>query len=188
MNFKTFDEAYVSRLKNGEHETERHFAVYFRELIAIKLRARLRSPDVIEDVIQETLLRVLRSLRQNPGIEFPEHLGAFVNSVCNNVLLEHLRSAARRESLPEQEPEDQAPNPEMQASDLSERNLILRVLEDLPAKDRMLLQRIFFEDADRKELCREFKVDQEYLRVLLHRAKGRFRSALQETKMRKQVG
>src|SRR5438046_1920863 len=65
---QTFDAGYVERLINSDAETERDFAAYFGELLGIKLRSRLRSPEQIQDVIQETFLRVLKTLRES-GIE-----------------------------------------------------------------------------------------------------------------------
>jgi RNA polymerase sigma-70 factor (ECF subfamily) len=55
----------------------------------------LRSPAAIEDVCQDTFVRVWVALRSEQGIRQPERLGAFVNSVCNNVLLEHYRRASK---------------------------------------------------------------------------------------------
>jgi RNA polymerase sigma-70 factor, ECF subfamily len=52
------------------------------------------------------------------------------------------------------------------------------VLDDLPAKDRRLLEEVFLEERDKDQVCRDFKVDREYLRVLLFRARKRFRSVL----------
>src|ERR1700722_8382893 len=83
---RTFDQDYVNRLTQGDVETERHFTHYFGELLVIKLRSRLHSSQSVEDVRQETFLRVLRVLRNKGGIRNPERLGGFVNSVCENVL------------------------------------------------------------------------------------------------------
>ena len=49
------------------------------------------------------------------------------------------------------------------------------ILDDLNARDRELLRAVFLEEQDKDEVCREFGVDRDYLRVLLHRAKGSFR-------------
>src|SRR6185295_9001327 len=87
---QSFDAGYVGRLISFDAETERDFVAYFGELLAIKLRSRLRAPELIQDVTQETFLRVLRTLRQS-GIESSEALGSFVNSVCTNVLFEVYR-------------------------------------------------------------------------------------------------
>jgi RNA polymerase sigma-70 factor (ECF subfamily) len=47
-------------------------------------------------------------------------------------------------------------------------------------RDRDLLRAIFLEEKEKEEICREFGVDREYLRVLLHRAKERFRLSFQQ--------
>jgi hypothetical protein len=36
---------------------------------------------------------------------------------------------------------------------------------------------MYFDEEKKADICREEKVDSDYLRVLLHRAKGRFRKA-----------
>ena len=55
------------------------------------------------------------------------------------------------------------------------RNVVRRVLDDLNERDRSLLQAVFLEERDKDEVCKELGVDRDYLRVLLHRAKGSFR-------------
>ena len=106
MQRQAFDESYVQRLAQSDQETERDFAAYFGELLAIKLRPRLRTADLIQDVTQETFLRVLKILR-NGGIENPEALGSFVNSVCNNILFEVYRKQSRFTEAPEDRASDE---------------------------------------------------------------------------------
>ena len=60
-----------------------------------QLRSRLRSPAQAEDARQETFRRVLTTLKQRGGLKAAEHLGAFVNGVCNNVLFELYRAGMR---------------------------------------------------------------------------------------------
>jgi RNA polymerase sigma-70 factor (ECF subfamily) len=50
------------------------------------------------------------------------------------------------------------------------------VLSELPEKDRKILRWLFFDERDKGEVCRALQVDREYLRVLVHRAKQRFRT------------
>src|SRR5438105_442936 len=59
MQRETFDANYVQRLIEGDPDTERHFFDYFSQLLWIKLRSRLRDRQLIEDVRQETLVRVV---------------------------------------------------------------------------------------------------------------------------------
>ena len=39
-----------------------------------------------------------------------------------------------------------------------------------------MLKAVFLDERDRDEVCREFGVDRDYLRVLLHRAKQEFKN------------
>ncbi len=48
-------------------------------------------------------------------------------------------------------------------------------MAQLSEKDRQLLRAIFLEEKEKDQVCREFGVDRDYLRVLLHRAKNNFR-------------
>jgi RNA polymerase sigma-70 factor, ECF subfamily len=175
--FHTFDADYIRRLTDGDPATEEHFAAYFSELLLLKLRSRLRSPHLIEDVRQETLLRVLQSLRRKGGVEYPERFGAFVNSVCNNVLLEFRRSESRTDPMGEHdaEPADTTVNLDepLVTSDLKRQ--VAQILDALSERDRQLLRAIFLEEQDKAAVCARFHVDQNYLRVLLHRAKSRIR-------------
>ena len=181
LEVTSFDQEYLQRLKDGDSETQRHFTRYFGELLSIKLRNRVRSPHLIEEVRQETFLRVLLIVRRG-GIDHPERLGAFVNSVCNNVVLEVFRNESRSTQMPETTPDvvDEGPSPETIMFSHQRRSQVLKVLESLPEKDRDLLRQVFLEERDKDEICRSFQVDREYLRVLLHRAKARFRLALQQ--------
>ena len=101
--FFTLDWEYMRRLTDGDGDAERRFVAYFSPLLLIKLKQRVRSREELEDLRQEIFLRVLQSLRHGPGVRRPESLGAFVNSVCNNVFLEHLRGRSMFE--PREEPE-----------------------------------------------------------------------------------
>jgi len=78
---QTFDGHYVQRLIEGDGATEANFVAYFDSLLTFKLRSRLRSADLIQDVKQETFLGVFRMLRQGRGLENAGSIGAYVNAV-----------------------------------------------------------------------------------------------------------
>ena len=145
----------------------------------MKAASRLRSPTVADDVRQETLLRVLRNLRQGT-IEHPERLGAYVNTVSNHVIQETFRRDRRLGEFPEGAGEIPSGQASVESSMLRDErsNLVKRALGELADKDRELLRRIFLEDEDKDTVCTELSVSREYLRVLLHRARGRLRVAL----------
>jgi RNA polymerase sigma-70 factor (ECF subfamily) len=178
LQLQSFDESYVERLCAGDFRTQEHFVAYFSELIQLKLRSRLHSPQAIEDVRQETFTRVFVALRSGK-LRQPDRLGAFVNSMCNNVLLEHYRSSSRDSSLEDEEQKDFPAVTVDVLGAIAARQTgdkIRAILEEMSEKDRRLLREIFLEERDKDEVCRDFGVDRDYLRVLLHRAKQSFKS------------
>ena len=179
LQFHAFDAAYIENLRAGEPRTQEHFVAYFTELLQLKLRSRLHSPHAIEDVRQETFARVFAGLRKPGALRQPESLGAFVNTVCNNVLFEHYRASSRSESLDE-EGARELPSTYADAHSIAAASQIKvkvgQILLGMPVRDRSLLKAIFFDERDRDEICREFGVEREYLRVLLHRAKQDFKA------------
>ncbi|HTC47225.1 MAG TPA: sigma-70 family RNA polymerase sigma factor [Candidatus Aquilonibacter sp.] len=180
MQFHAFDKDYLEKLKSGEFRTQEHFVSYFSELIRLKLSKRMHSAAEVEDARQETFARVLTALRKEDGIREPERLGAFVNSVCNNVLLEHYRSSSQESANGDEESEANIPDPAVSVIDvIVEREMqhkVRHVLEGLQEKDRRLIKGVFLDERDKDEVCRELGVDRQYLRVLLHRAKKSFKS------------
>jgi RNA polymerase sigma-70 factor (ECF subfamily) len=178
VDLYTFDDGYVERLRAGDRWTEEHFTRYFSELLLIKLRSRLRTLQSIDDVRQEVFVRVLRALRSPDGLRDGRKLGSFVNSVCNNVLLESFRANGRTEALGDEHEEvpDGAEDIEQALMNGEMRKRVQRVLDRLAPKDQALLRALFIEERDKDEVCRSFSVDRNYLRVLLHRAKEKFRA------------
>jgi RNA polymerase sigma-70 factor, ECF subfamily len=179
LEFCSFDATYIDNLCAGDRPTQKHFVGYFTALLQLKLRSRLQSPQAAEDVRQETFARVFKTLCGTGTLRQPERLGAFVNTVCNNVLFEHYRSSSRSQSLDE-EGQPELPAVGADALDLAAsgqmKAKVREILLDMPPRDRSLLQAVFLDERDRDDVCREFGVDREYLRVLLHRAKQEFKA------------
>ena len=178
MELFAFDGAYVARLRQGDPQTEGHFVSYFEQLLRIKLRARMLAQDTVDELRQETLRRVIAALRTPGGVRQPERFGAFVNSVCNNVLMEFYRSTGRSDQLEEfhLEKSDRVLDVENSVATEEMGQHIRRILDTLPKRDRQLLRAIFLEEKDKDEVCRLLQVDRGYLRVLLHRAKDKFKA------------
>jgi RNA polymerase sigma-70 factor (ECF subfamily) len=183
LEFQTFNAEYVERLAAGDPEIEARFSVYFNRFLSLKLKARRLPPGTSDDVRQETLYRVLKVLRQGKGLQDPTRFGAFVNSVCNNVLLELMHKAVRDtppgDALPDIEDATVGADESLITSE--RKRAVERVLNALPPQDREILRLVFFEDLERPEICRRLGKDAAYLRVLLHRAKARFEAAFQKS-------
>ncbi len=172
-----FDAQYLLKLRDGDPETEKHFVAHFSSVIRIAMRYRLRSWQLIEDIRQETFLRVLNFLRSDRSLDNPERLGAYVHSVSVNVMLELLRASTRHPPLPEES--QQYPDSKMHTDgavvNRERKEMVSQVLNQLAPKDRDILRSLYLEETNKDEVCERFEVDRDYLRVLVHRAKLRFR-------------
>jgi len=179
LNRHPFDVLYIERLRAGDAETERHFFAYFSDLIKLKVRSRGLSAS-LDDIRQDTFVRVLRTVRTPGGLRDAGALGAFVNAVCGNVMRETGRSQKVSGAEPRPEHEDMPDTGALDAEAqviVDERKLaVRRVIDDLEPRDRELLAALFLEEQDRDRVCERMGVTREYLRVLVHRAKQEFRS------------
>ncbi len=181
MEFCAFDEFYLERLRAGDFRTQEHFVAYFSELIKLKARSHVRTAEDVEDIRQETFSRVFKAMQSETGIRQPERLGAFVNSICRNVLFEYYRSPSQ--GYPGSKDEEETPQDYPDASPGALDQLVTRgvqaqvhgILDALSEKDRKLIREVLLEERSKDEVCQELGVDRDYLRVLLHRAKQSFK-------------
>jgi RNA polymerase sigma-70 factor (ECF subfamily) len=184
LAFHDFDESYMQRLREGDFPTTEHFSGYFTRLLQLKLRGKLRSPQDIEDTRQETLARVLLALKDDK-IRQPDRLGAFVFGTCQRVLQEGKR--VRDRDVPWEDgvgydfPDTRIDIYRTYAAKQT-KDIVRNILNQMGEKDRCLLRAIFLEERDKDEVCQEFGVTRENLRVLLFRARRSFRSFYTEGK------
>jgi RNA polymerase sigma-70 factor (ECF subfamily) len=182
VEFISFDSGYLQRLAAGDAAVEEHFHRYFGELIFIKLRARQFASHNIDDIRQETFLRVFQALRREGGIRQPERIGAFVNSVCNNVVMEFSRAGSRI-TLTDNAPEkpDLSSSSEQTLIEQERRAHVRKLLSEMSGRNQRLLTAVFLDERPPDEVCVEFGVDRNYLRVLLFRARSRLKTALEKS-------
>jgi RNA polymerase sigma-70 factor, ECF subfamily len=176
-----FNAMYVHSLQQGDPSTEKHFVAHFGPILLRKLRRKLRSTELAQDLKQETFLRVLSILRSKQGVRQPERFEILVLAVCNNVLLETYRQQKRVVQMqPEFDLASNAPSPDACAiSDETGKN-VRKLLSRLDPKVRAILQAAFLEEQDREEICVRFGVTRSYLRLLLYRAKKTFGACAKE--------
>jgi RNA polymerase sigma-70 factor, ECF subfamily len=188
LDYAAFDADYLARLKSRDPATEQHFFSYFSNAIWLKLRNRVRARHLIDEIRQETLTRVLGNL-QSGKIQSPERFGGYVLGVCNNVMLEVMRSEFSRRQPTEDpvDPPDKRVRFDADIVNEQRKQLVREILNDLPEKDRKILWMVYLEEAERSVICSLFDVDNDYLRVLLHRAKERFRELARKRGLEKEL-
>ncbi len=180
MSSVEFGAGDVERLLAGDASASQAFAQRFSRLLRMKVQMRngAASASYVEDVVQETLARVLTALREG-RVQDPDRIGAFVSRTGDFVLSESHRARRRFRPL------DEANDPH--ASDDPERDLAVReqaevareLIGELPERDQKILRALFAEAIDKDEVCRRFGIDRGHLRVLVCRAKDRLRDLLE---------
>ena len=178
-----FGPEYVTALRQGNPAVESHFVEYFSPVLFRMLRRKLRSTDQVKDVRQETFLRVFSALRSGYNVRNPERFDVFVMGVCNNILRETYREQRRSVGLATLEEEPIADFPSAYAVVLAEETgrKVRGVLSRLQAEEQGILQAVLMDEQNKDEICDRFGVSRSYLRVLLHRAKKRFRNQAGKT-------
>ena len=171
-----FDEDYLRRLIAGEPRTVNHFIDYMRRILTSMLRHRRIEPAVVDEIIQETLMRFWQKLRSSTRpVRKAESLGAYVTNMAKNILREDYRNRIRYPQLPDNYDRPIFDDPYADAISKELRARVQAVLQGMLPRDRKLLTAIWIEGRARAEICKEMGVDQNYLRVLIFRANQEFR-------------
>jgi RNA polymerase sigma-70 factor (ECF subfamily) len=129
-------------------------------------------PDV-DDIVQETMLRFMRAL-QSEKIRNPESIAAFLSGICNNVIYEHKRRL-HREPLHDQDASSSEIPASLGADMVELRQVIGLVMNQLAPREREILRAYFLEERDRSEICRAMGLTEMQFRLVLFRAKEKFR-------------
>ena len=153
------------------------------EKLGVRLRYRVRyelgytCPD-IEDIVQETLRRYIESLAADK-VRAPEAAGAFVNGVCRNVIAEYRRLLVRDVPMPETPPEP--PPNRLPAAELFQlQDAIAEAMGQLAPRDQQVLRAFYLEERPVEEILETTGLSLANFRVVICRAKERFRQIYSE--------
>jgi RNA polymerase sigma factor (sigma-70 family) len=173
MSSSPFDQDYLTRLRRGDEETAKHFNAYFRRMLRIKLWSkfgRAVQTDLMDEIMAAAMEKILAGEPRDPSC-----LAAYIRGICTNLARHpdpnsHPTSAAfNLDHL-----SDRALSAEEQLISKETARTVRMVLTSLKPRDRHILTDLFYNDLDRREVCRKYNVNREQLRLILFRARGRF--------------
>lgn len=175
---RTFDDEYLQALANGDPLVENDLILTFTKPLQMRLRAHLFSLQAVEDACQEVMLRVFTYFRSGKTLRNSASLPGFIFAVCNKVILETFRALKRDGQNPDALSilMDSRPDPENETIASERRESLLRVLAELSNKDQDLLWRVCLNEEDRNTVCESYQVTRDQLRLLLYRARARFKA------------
>jgi RNA polymerase sigma-70 factor (ECF subfamily) len=127
----------------------------------------------VDDLVQETLVRFFRA-EQRQLIRNTDEFGAFLNGVCRNVILEYRRRIRREPPVDPDVPiPDAGFRPDAEIFEM--RDAIENGLSELAERDRAILRSLYLEGREKDDICRDWGMSDAQFRVVLFRAKERFR-------------
>ncbi len=142
------------------------------ELYRLALRITL-NPAEAEDVVQETLIKVWNRREQWDHLDSIE---AFCLTICRNLSLDKMRKMENQNPSLDEAQHD-APdrsyssNPEEQAMQQDRIRLVRRLINDLPEKQRSVMQLRDFEGKSYKEIAAIMAISEEQVKINIFRAR-----------------
>jgi len=151
------------------------------ELYRLALRITL-NPAEAEDVVQETMIRVWNRREQWDEIESIE---AFCLTICRHLALDRQKSAANQVATLDESHDTRdnsySANPEEQAVQRDRIQLVRRLIDQLPEKQRSCMQLRDIEGKSYKEIADVLEITEQQVKVNIFRARQTIRQKYQET-------
>ena len=146
---------------------------YGQELF-VYLLSLSRSPQLAEDLVQETFLKALLSLPEGHP-----NLRAWLYMVGRNLWLNHCRRAKREEPLPDA-PLPGGEDPLTGILKDERRRLLYAALDRLDGRKREILLLQYFGGMNQREIAAVLHLSVENVRVLAHRGRKELRAWMEE--------
>ena len=142
------------------------------ELYRLALRITL-NPAEAEDVVQETMIKVWNRSEQWEQIESIEY---FCLNICRNLSLDKTRKMAIYDQSLDTNEHDKpdrshSANPEEKAIQQDRIELVRRLVDGLPEKQRSVMQLRDFEGKSYKEIAAIMNISEEQVKVNIFRAR-----------------
>jgi RNA polymerase sigma-70 factor (ECF subfamily) len=137
----------------------------------------LRDREAAEDVTQEVFIKVWRAL---PGYDGRASLSTWIYAIARNASVSALRARRPQSSLGDPqvmqavEAINAVPSPDV----IAERAAILRLVDQLPTKQRQVVMLFYMEERSHEEVATMLAMPVGTVKTLLHRARARLSAAM----------
>ena len=156
-----------------------------RESVLLLLRKELRDASLADDLCNETFRIVLERLRLRP-LDDPSKVSAYLGQTARNLVIAHRRMVERQRTETGHQATLDATgvadaDPALILQSRSRATAVRKVLEEIPRlRDREILVRVYLYDQDKEQVCRELGIGMEHYKLVVHRARERFRTLVEQ--------
>ena len=139
----------------------------------------LRDREAAEDVTQEVFIKVWRAL---PRYDGRASMSTWIYTIARNASLSALRSRRPQSSLSDAEVMEavEGVDPAPSADVGVDRAAILRLVEQLPTRQRQVIMLFYMEEQSHEEVAAMLAMPVGTVKTLLHRARARLSAAAGE--------
>ena len=137
----------------------------------------LRDREAAEDVTQEVFIKVWRAL---PRYDGRASMSTWIYTIARNASLSALRSRRPQSSLSDAEVMEavEGVDPAPSADAGVDRAAILRLVEQLPTRQRQVIMLFYMEEQSHEEVAAMLAMPVGTVKTLLHRARARLSAAV----------
>ena len=173
----------VRRIRQGDREAESLLVQkYSRPLLSL-MRCRVRDPDLVEDLHQDTFRIVIQRLRER-GLDNPTKLAGFINRTAINLYIGVVRKSQRRKTNPNSEiidaQADESLGPLSAALQGEAASSVQTLLSEMPTeRDRDILRRFYVREEEKASICASLELSPEHFDRVISRARKRFRQIVE---------
>ena len=136
----------------------------------------LRDREAAEDVTQDVFIKIWRAL---PGFDGRASMSTWIYTVARNASLSALRARRPQSSLSDPEVMEavESTNPVPSADVTVERAALLRLVDQLPTKQRQVIMLFYMQAQSHEEVATMLGMPVGTVKTLLHRARARLSAA-----------
>lgn len=140
----------------------------------------LRDREAAEDVTQEVFIKVWRAL---PGFDGRASMSTWIYTIARNASLSALRARRPHSSLSDPEVMEavEAINPAPPADVIVDRAALLRLIDQLPMKQRQVIMLFYMEAQSHEDVATMLAMPVGTVKTLLHRARARLGAAARKS-------
>src|SRR5215831_18134012 len=136
----------------------------------------LRDREAAEDVTQDVFIKIWRAL---PGFDGRASMSTWIYTISRNASLSALRARRPQSSLSDPEVLEavESTNPVPSADVTVDRAALLRLVDQLPTKQRQVIMLFYMEAQTHEEVATMLGMPVGTVKTLLHRARARLSAA-----------
>jgi RNA polymerase sigma-70 factor (ECF subfamily) len=167
----------VKLVAAGSQKAEAMLYSRFQKSLLIMLEQRTKDVARAEDLTQDTLLTVIRRLKEG-GIDYPERLTSFVHQTAKYTFIGWVRKLSNQTELRESVDDVSEDRPTIDESLVVEqrRACVRKIIAEMKVpRDREILYRVYVWEQSKPLVCEALELSPQHYDRVVSRARNRFK-------------